>query len=152
MKIRRCFFIGHRDTPEDILYALRMAIEKHITRFGVEEFVVGGYGAFDKYARIALLEAKKQYPQIVLIQLEPFQSSGRAVKLWPEFNGIFCPPIPPNTPKRMAIVKANQYIVEHSDFLIACTWKQGNAKRIMDYASKHRLCSIDDLGYDLSLL
>lgn len=44
MNTKRCFFIGHRDTPEDILYALRMAIEKHIVRYGVEEFIVGNYG------------------------------------------------------------------------------------------------------------
>ena len=58
MNTKRCFFIGHRDTPEEILYALRMSIEKHIVRYGVEEFVVGDYGAFDRYARVALLEAR----------------------------------------------------------------------------------------------
>lgn len=61
MHPKRCFFIGHRDTPEEILYALRMAIEKHIVRYGVKEFVVGDYGAFDRYARTVLLEAKQQY-------------------------------------------------------------------------------------------
>lgn len=87
MHPKRCFFIGHRDTPEEILYALRMAIEKHIVRYGVEEFVVGDYGAFDRYARMALLEAKRQYPQIALIQLAPYQSPGRPVRLWEGFQG-----------------------------------------------------------------
>lgn len=149
MNTKRCFFIGHRDTPEDILYALHMSIEKHIVRYGVEEFVVGDYGAFDRYARMALVEAKKQFPQIALIQLAPYQSTGKFVKLWEGFDGIFCPPLKPDTPRWLYIVKANEYMVEHCDYLIACTWRQGNSKRIMEYASKKRLCSIDNLGYDL---
>lgn len=151
MNTKRCFFIGHRDTPEDILYALRMSIEKHIVRYGVEEFVVGNYGAFDRYARMALLEARQQYPQIALIQLAPYQREGKHFKLWEGFQGVFCPPIPANTPKRLYIVKANKYMVEHCDYLIACTWKQGNSKRIMEYASKGRWCGIDNLGYNLYL-
>lgn len=149
MHPKRCFFIGHRDTPEKILYALRMAIEKHIVRYGVEEFVVGDYGAFDRYARMALLEAKRQYPQIALIQLAPYQSPGRPVRLWEGFQGVFCPPMPQGTPKSLHIVKANEYMVAHTDYLIACTWKPGNSRRIMDVASKKRLCSVDNLGYDL---
>ena len=35
-----CFFIGHRDTPPSILHKLREAVERHITEYGVEEFVV----------------------------------------------------------------------------------------------------------------
>lgn len=149
MNTKRCFFIGHRDTPEDILYALRMAIEGHIVRYGVEEFVVGDYGSFDRYARMALLEAKERYPRIALIQLAPYQRTGRSVKLWDGFHGIFCPPIPPDTPKRLYIVKANQYMVEHCDYLIACTWKPGNSRRIVEYAAKKRMCGVDNLGYDL---
>lgn len=131
------------------MVAIRMAIEKHIVRFGVEEFVVGDYGAFDRYARTALLEAKQQYPQIALIQLAPYQSTGRPVRLREGFQGIFCPPMPSRTPKRLHIVKANEYMVEHTDDLIACTWKPGNSRRIMDVAAKKRPCSVDNLGYDL---
>lgn len=149
MNTKRCFFIGHRDTPEDILYALRMSIEKHIVRYGVEEFVVGDYGAFDRYARMALLEARQQYPKIALVQLAPYNRAGKTFGLWEGFQGIFCPPLPANTPKRLYIVKANEYMVEHCDYLIACTWKPGNSRRLVAYATKNSLCGIDNLGYDL---
>ena len=38
MSKKRCFFIGHRETSEEIYPALYEAVEKHITEYGVTEF------------------------------------------------------------------------------------------------------------------
>ena len=38
-----CFFIGHRETSERVLPALIQEVERHITEYGVTEFVVGHY-------------------------------------------------------------------------------------------------------------
>ena len=43
-----CFFIGHRETPDQVYPALLETIEHHITEYGVAEFVVGQYGNFDR--------------------------------------------------------------------------------------------------------
>ena len=43
-----CFFIGHRETPDQVYPALLETIEHHITEYGVSEFVVGRYGNFDR--------------------------------------------------------------------------------------------------------
>ena len=48
--MKRCFLIGHRNVPEDIGFALKNAIRKHIREYGVREFVVGMYGTFDRVA------------------------------------------------------------------------------------------------------
>ena len=71
----------------------------------------GDYGVFDGYIRLALLDAKEQYPQIALVQLSSYQKTGRHLKLWAGFHGIFCPPIPPDTPKRPYIVNTRWSIV-----------------------------------------
>lgn len=42
--MKTCFFIGHRETGERILPALAQEIERHVTEYGVTEFVVGHYG------------------------------------------------------------------------------------------------------------
>ena len=42
--MKSCFFIGHREAPESLAEILAEEIEKHITEYGVEEFVVGDYG------------------------------------------------------------------------------------------------------------
>ena len=38
-----CFFIGHRDAPEELRTRLEEAVERHISQFGVKEYVVGFY-------------------------------------------------------------------------------------------------------------
>lgn len=54
-----CFFIGHRNTPESVFLPLLAAVERHITEYGVTDFVVGHYGRFDSLAAQAVVEAKK---------------------------------------------------------------------------------------------
>jgi hypothetical protein len=58
-----CFF-GHKDTPESVTNDLYTAIEKLITEHGVETFYVGNQGHFDFYARAALRQIQKKYPNI----------------------------------------------------------------------------------------
>ena len=59
--MKTCFFIGHRETGERILPALAQEIERHVTEYGVTEFVVGHYGGFDRLAASAVREAKKRH-------------------------------------------------------------------------------------------
>ena len=40
MQCKSCFFIGHREAGPEILPALEDAIEKHISEYGVTEFIV----------------------------------------------------------------------------------------------------------------
>ena len=49
-----CFFIGHRETSERVLPALIQEVERHITEYGVTDFVVGHYGRFDTLAARAV--------------------------------------------------------------------------------------------------
>ena len=50
MQGKSCFFIGHREAPEDIASTLASEVRRHITELGVTEFVVGHYGRFDSMA------------------------------------------------------------------------------------------------------
>lgn len=59
-----CFFIGHRDAPDSLAERLNDAIEHHIVDFGVDSFVVGNYGRFDRMSQSALTRAKKRRPDI----------------------------------------------------------------------------------------
>ena len=52
-----CFFIGHRETPDRVYPTLLETIERHITEYGVSEFVVGQYGNFDRLVIRALSQA-----------------------------------------------------------------------------------------------
>ena len=72
MQHKTCFFIGHHDAPESLAPLIYEAVERHITEYGVSEFVVGHYGHFDTLAARAVREAKKHHPKVILTLLTPY--------------------------------------------------------------------------------
>lgn len=135
--MKTCFFIGHREASEEMLPALTAAIEQHIVDFAVTEFVVGNYGGFDRLAAKAVMEAKRRYPQISLVMLLAYHPAERSVLLPQGFDGSFYPPGMEKVPRRLAIVCANRYMVEHTDYLIAYVWRPAsNARELVEYARK----------------
>lgn len=138
--MKSCFFIGHREAPESLAPFLAEAIERHITEMGVAEFIVGGYGAFDRMVAHKLAEAKKRYSEINIMLLTPYHPAERKTYLPKGFEMSFYPPGMERVPKRLAIVRANRYMIEHSDHLISFVWHSAsNAKELLDYARKFEL-------------
>lgn len=145
--MKSCFFIGHREASEDVLPALRQAIESHIVHHGVTEFIVGNYGAFDRMAAHALLDAKIRYPHIILTLLTPYHPSERQVRLPEGFDNTFYPPGMENVPRRFAIVHANRYIIDHVDHLICYVWHPAsNARNLLEYAQKRSQIKIKNIS------
>ena len=135
--MKSCFFIGHREASSEILPVLRDAVEQHIVEYGVTEFIVGHYGGFDRLAARAVIDAKEQHPEITLSMLIPYHPAERPVELPPGFDGTFYPPGMEKVPRRLAIVRANRYVVDHVDYLIAYVWHPGsNARELVAYAHK----------------
>ena len=133
----RCFFIGHREATEELLPSLKIAIEQHIVEYGVTDFIVGGYGGFDRLAATAVIQEKKKYPQIMLTLLLPYHPVERPVSKPDGFDSTFYPPDMEKVPRRLAIVKANRYMVDHVDYLIAYAWHPAsNARELVEYAQK----------------
>ena len=87
-----CFFIGHRETPDQVYPALLETIEHHITEYGVAEFVVGQYGNFDRLVIRALSQAKRAHPDITLMLMTPYYPVNRKVDLPEAFDALFYPP------------------------------------------------------------
>ena len=127
--------MGHREAPDRVFPNLLETIERHITEYGVSEFVVGQYGNFDRLAIQALSQAKRQHPNITLMLMTPYYPVNKTVKLPEEFDALFYPPDLETVPKRAAIICANRYMVERSDFLIAYVWHPArNARELLEYA------------------
>ena len=130
--MKTCFLIGHRDAPYDLREKLEKAIAEAITKYGVPEFVVGKYGAFDKMAAVCLAEAKKAHPELRLLLLLPYHPSERKVVLPSWFDGSFYPPGMEAVPQRLAIVRANEYMAKNCDLLIGyAVLQNSNPGRIM---------------------
>lgn len=130
-----CFFIGHREADSRIWNSLVDAVHRHITEYGVTNFTVGRYGGFDALASKAVLAAKEDYPEVRLTLLLPYHPFDRPFKLPDGFDGSFYPPGLETVPHRAAIVRANRYMVDHCDYLIAYAWHPAsNARDLLDYA------------------
>ena len=135
--MKSCFFIGHREAPEELASILGESIERHIIENGVREFVVGNYGAFDRMAARQLSAAKERHPEINIMLLTPYHPSERKINLPKGFEVSFYPPGMERVPKRLAIVRANKYMIEHSDYLIAYVWHPAsNARDLLEYAQR----------------
>ncbi|MBE6976520.1 MAG: hypothetical protein E7439_04915 [Ruminococcaceae bacterium] len=141
-----CFFIGHRETKGEIYPQLEAAIEHHITQCGVREFIVGNYGAFDRVVARALAAAKVRHPEITLLLLVPYHPAERPTETPSGFDSTFYPPGMENVPRKFAIVRANRYMVEHVDYLIAYVWHPAsNARDLLAYAERRRV-TLTNLG------
>ncbi len=132
-----CFFIGHREAQDNLLPQLAATVERHITELNVTDFVVGGYGWFDSMAARIVKEAKKKHPEVTLTLLLPYHPYDRPIPTPDGFDGTFYPPGMETVPKRAAIVKANRYMVDHSDYLISYAWHPAsNARELVEYAKR----------------
>lgn len=135
--MKSCFFIGHREASTEVLPALCAAVEQHIVEFGVTEFIVGHYRGFDRMAAKAVVDAKALHPEIVLSMLIPYHPSEQPVELPSGFNNTFYPPGMEKVPRRLAIVRANRYMIDHTDHLIAYVWHPAsNTRKLLEYARK----------------
>ncbi|MGN1154700.1 MAG: hypothetical protein ACI4TK_00835 [Agathobacter sp.] len=134
---KSCFFIGHREATEKLCPSLERAIEQHIMEYGVTEFIVGSYGGFDRLAASAVIRAKKKHPQITLTLLLPYHPAERPVPKSDGFDSTFYPPNMERVPRRLAIIRANRYMVDHAEYLIAYAWHPAsNSRELLEYALK----------------
>lgn len=151
MNGKLCFFIGHRDANDEIFPLLAAEVNRHISTLGVTEFIVGHYGHFDRLAAKAVIKAKQTNASLHLYLLLPYHPWERPIDTPDGFDGTVYPPDMESVPRRFAIVRANRYMVDHTDFLIAYGWRPGsNAKKLLDYGKRRQakgLLQITQLPY-----
>ena len=127
-------FCGHgKETYNDkIRKHLYDTIETLINQ-GANEFLLGGYGAFDLLAAHIVKDLKTKYPNIKSINVIPYIDR--------EFDSDLydCSEYPPieNVPKRFAILKRNEWMVNRSARVIAVyNGQKSGTKNTIDYANR----------------
>ena len=107
---KSCFFIGHRETSEEIYPSL--------------------------YAAVAVSYTHLTLP-VRLTLLLPYHPAERPIPTPDGFDGTFYPPGMESVPRKIAIVRANRYVVDHVDYLIAYAWHPAsNARELVEYAKR----------------
>ncbi len=136
-------FIGHsecwdvdRDTVENAIIDL---IEK-----GVETFISGGMGNFDKLGARTVCKLKNRFPKIKNIIVIPYLT----FNVWDRdiFDEVIYPMGLEKYHFKSAIKKRNQFLVENSNYAI-CYVKHswGGAAKTYEYAKKKEI-NIVDIG------
>lgn len=129
--------MGHREADERLLPRLELIIERLIQEDCVRYFYVGGYGGFDRIAAAAVKRAKQKYPDITLMLVLPYHPAERPTEAPNGFDGTYHPEGLENTPRRYAIVRTNQILVDTCDWLV-CFVRHGasNSRNLLEYARR----------------
>lgn len=142
-KNKTAVFIGHGDCPlssEDIIPFIEQEIKN-----GVDTFLNGGQGAFDRISAQAVHILKKDYPEIKSILVIPYHN----FRIFDEslFDEIITPDTSNSvsyTGYKTAIPKRNKYMVDNASTAICyVTHISGGAYKTYQYAQKKDLRIID---------
>lgn len=102
---------------------------------GAKTFLLGGYGAYDQLCAELLRKKKAEYPDIEIILVLPYLDSKMDRS---RYDDTVYPPIE-NAPKRYAILKRNEWMVDQADAVIAyVTHDWGGASKTLSYANRHK--------------
>ena len=129
-------FCGHSEFygDEDVKLWLRETVERLILE-GADDFLLGGYGGFDACAASVVWELKKQYPAIRSTLVLPYLD--RKVDST-KYDCTLYPPLE-SVPKRYAISKRNEYMVNESEIVVAyVTHEWGGAATTLSYAKRKK--------------
>jgi uncharacterized phage-like protein YoqJ len=137
MSVEVVTFCGHGDCHgDDVRRWLQIQVEKTIEE-GADLFYLGGYGGFDRMAASVVWELKREHPEIQSVLVLPYLD--RKVNT-EKYDGTTYPPLE-SVPKRFAISRRNQWMVDQSDVVIAYVLHDwGGAATTLDYARrKHKI-------------
>ena len=144
-KNKTCCFFGHREVTHNIKDKLIAIIEKLITEDGVTEFYVGHQGQFDNMVYSVLKELKAKYPQIRYTVVLAYMPDEYIKDVYG--NDTLFPDGLENTPKKFAISKRNDWMIQQSGFAVCYVYKiTGGAAKFREKAIKKELQIIDLLN------
>ena len=138
-------FCGHSHltgTQAEMEIFLEKTIEA-LAQEGVEEFWSGGYGDFDRLAARTVWRMKERFPRIKSVLVLAYLNRGEPDYFYDE---TLYPPLE-TVPKRLAIIRRNEYMVERADVVVSgVTRSFGGAFYTHSYAlgKKKRMVSFRD--------
>ena len=133
-----CTFFGHRDCPESIKVNLKKEIERLICDRQVDTFYVGTQGSFDRMAYSALKELRNKYSNIKVYRVLAYMPRNDAVlRDNAEDEDTILPEGIERVHPRYAIVWRNNWMIDHSEYVIAyTTHPTGGAYQAVEKAKK----------------
>ena len=136
-------FCGHSNClfSDEEKEKLKQLLIKEIRKNPTCKFYLGGYGDFDGLCLQTLRELKTDFPDIELLFITPYldknYSKLELAKYY--YDDIIFPPIE-NVPRKFAILKRNEWIVDSADLVIAYVkYSWGGAAKTLEYAKRKKV-------------
>lgn len=112
----RVTFCGHRDVAQYLsVRDWLTAVLEQLIREGAELFYLGGYGGFDQLSAGVLRALKGKHPGIKSILALPYLNAKIETAV---YDATLYPPLE-RVPARLAILRRNQWMVDHAARVIA---------------------------------
>lgn len=125
-------FCGHRELyrEDEVRSWLEESVRQAIAA-GAGQFLLGGYGAFDRMAAKVVWDMKQTHPEIQSYLVLPYLDKKVDAA---GYDGTIYPPLE-SVPKRYAITHRNRWMVDEADMVIAyVTHDWGGAAATLAYA------------------
>lgn len=138
-----CIFCGHSRLyghTEVVKEKCLTVVEELIVSGIADCFLIGSYGDFDSIAASACLTLKRKYPQISVNLVLPYYRphlDDFTKERYNRFDYVITPDFK-ETPHKYRIIKANEYMVDQSDTVIAYVKYDGGAAKTLAYAQKYK--------------
>ena len=119
----------------DLSEKVRNAIRDNLRKGESVRFYCGGYGAFDELCARVCWEMKTELPNSEVVFVTPYLTKGQQPG-GTHYDGVVYPPLE-TVPPRFAILRRNEWMVDHSARVIA-VWKgsPSGTKNTVMYANR----------------
>ncbi|MBE7026808.1 MAG: DUF1273 family protein [Ruminococcaceae bacterium] len=147
-----CCFSGHGKISytDDVYEKLINLIEDLITNENVSEFWVGNYGNFDRLCAHAVRSLKQKHLSLTLNLIIPYVTNSineYKQQYQKNYDNILIADISERTPRKLQILKCNEYMVDNSDFMICYVeYFFGGAGKVLEYAKRKKNIKIFNLS------
>jgi len=135
-------FFGHSNClfNNDVKEQLKNILLDEIIKNPTCKFYLGGYGDFDGLCLRMLKELKNGFPEIELIFITPYLDKNYSKLEFAKnhYDDVIFPPLE-NVPRKFAILKRNEWMVEEADLVIAYVmYSWGGATKALEYAKRKK--------------
>jgi len=128
----KCTFFGHRNVPYSLKSELINCIEKLICEKDAKLFYVGTQGTFDRLVWESLSVLKSNHPHIICYKVLAYfptnDSYNSENTIYPE--GL------ETVPRKLAIAKRNEWMINQTDAVISYVRHSGGADRFVNLAKR----------------
>ena len=135
-------FCGHSNClfSDEEKEKLKQLLIKEIRKNPTCKFYLGGYGDFDSLCLRTLRELKKEFQDIELIFITPYLDKNYSKLEFAKYHydDVIFPPLE-SVPRKFAILKRNEWMVEEADLVIAYVmYSWGGAAKTLEHAKRKK--------------